>query len=120
MKRCALLILFSLNAFAADLTVHNSTGADMRITELSNKCVGAIIKENKPVYLRANEEYTVKNVIPVVHSYTVCGSGTCASTAIGMKDAPKYTLNVVLDKDGWISGNPTPDHWVGNLDCPKE
>jgi hypothetical protein len=120
----SLLFGYSVNAAeltivnAAELTIVNHTGADMRITQLRNRCDGFLITEDKPVYLKNNESYVVKKVTPVVQTYTICGSGFCSSSAMGMKKAAEYTLEAVMD-GRYISGKGIPDHWVGNLECPK-
>jgi hypothetical protein len=90
----------------------------MRIDGLSNKCVGQIITPDKSVKLKNNEKFTVKNVTPVIHSYTICGSGLCSMTAMGIKSAPVYVFEVILD-DGVIDAKITPDDWsIANKECP--
>lgn len=114
-----LMFLLAFSAKAADLTVVNHTGDDMRITQLRNKCVDFIVTEDKPIFLKNNETYTFKDLIPVIHTYTLCGSGFCSSSAMGFRnDTQKYTLDVVLDGP-YITGNQKPDHWIGNIECPK-
>lgn len=112
----AMLVGCSVNA--TELVFVNHSGYDARITQLNNKCDGTIIDSNNVVFLKNNEEYVVKKTTPVVHIYTVCGAGYCSDSAIGLKDSEKYVLEIVL-KDWMIDINPKPDHWVGNLDCPK-
>jgi len=112
------LTLFSNLASATELVIVNHTGAEMRITKLENKCNGSIIID-KPIYLDNTHSVHFQGLIPVVQVYEVCGSGYCASSAIGMKDSEEYTLNVVI-KDGYIHGIAVPDHWVGNIECPEK
>lgn len=114
-----LMLLLPLFANALDLTVTNHTGDVIRITQLRNKCVDFIVTEDKPIFLKVNESYIFKKLIPVIHTYTLCGSGFCSSSAMGFQNGTeKYTLDVVLDGP-YITGNQKPDHWVGNKDCPK-
>lgn len=106
-------------AKAADITVVNQTGADMRIAHFGNKCQGFIVPEDKPIRIKFGKSHTFKNVSPVVQTYNICGSGFCSASAMGMKDSQSYNLIVTLD-NGMITGNAKPDHWVGNLECPNE
>lgn len=119
MKLLILGLLLACQANATDLVIMNNTGAEIRVTQLRNKCQDFIITEDKPHIIKKSSGLLVKGIVPVVQTYTVCGSGFCSSSAIGMKDADHYTLDVTLDEDGMITGNGVPDHWVGNLECPK-
>lgn len=121
MKLLALIsaFLFTFSADAAELTVTNNTGDVMRIAQLRNKCVDFIVTEDKPIHLGIGESYVFKNIIPVIHTYTICGSGFCSSSAMGFQNGTeKYVLNVIMD-GRYISGVQSPDHWVGNIECPK-
>ena len=116
---CTIIVLLGSMSNATDLTIVNHTGDQIRILRLTNKCKGDIITENSPVYIQNNQQITIKNTIPVIHTYEICGSGYCAGSAIGFKKAKQYTLEIVL-KHGVISGNATPDDWVGNVECPVD
>jgi hypothetical protein len=111
-----IILALLLTANATELTVVNKTGDLMRIASLQDKCKGIIVTEKDPIYLKANEEYTFKNLTPVVHTYMVCGSGFCSNSAVGFQDDGKYTLKVII-QDGYINGKEIPDVWPGNLEC---
>lgn len=114
-----ILFLFSFTSQATELIFVNHTNEIARITFLSNKCLeSAIISDDNEISLKVNQSYIFKDLIPVVHVYTICGSGLCTSSAIGFKDSKSYTLDINI-KDGIINGDAIPDHWVGNLECPK-
>lgn len=114
-----IFLLFINQSKAAELIIINHTEDQARITSLHNKCDNNLITEEKQIILNIGENYTIKNITPVVQSYTICGSGYCESSAIGMKNASEYTLEVVIN-GGYITGIPKPDDWVGNLECPNE
>jgi hypothetical protein len=114
------LLFMGFTANATDLIITNHTGADIRVTQLRNKCQDFIITEDKQRIVKNNEGLLVKDIVPVVQTYTICGSGFCSSSAMGMKKSKEYVLEVTLDKDGMITGDGKPDDWVGNLECPNE
>lgn len=115
-----IMLLVPVSVTATELTIVNSTGDDIRIVQLRNKCDGFLVREEAPEHLK-NKAWVTFHVTPVVQTYMICGSGRCSSSALGMKDGvSKYVMDVVLDDSGYITGNLTPDHWTGsNLNCPK-
>ena len=118
--RLCLSLIFTLlcgSAGAFDLAIVNHTGASARIVRLISACGQILVSEEKPILLKEDETYIIKNAVPVMHHYTACGSGRCDSSSVGIKDADTYTLELVL-KDGVIDGQAQPDHWVGNTKCP--
>ena len=108
-------------ALSASLTIVNHTGLNtIRIKELSNKCDGFLVSSDKPIYLKPNESYTIKQTTPVVHTYTICGAGLCSSSAVGMvNDHKDYTLEVTLE-GGMLTVNDSPEVFSRtNINCPK-
>jgi hypothetical protein len=116
-----LATVFALDsAKAVNITFINKSGDKARIAELSNKCTDRIISKEKPVHLKNGEKFVVRDVIPIIHTFAVCGSGYCSSSAIGLKKGVKeYTIEIVLN-DGLIEGKAIPEHWhEANRECPK-
>lgn len=120
MKILLVILFLTCPVFAVDLTVINHTGAEMRIANLFNRCDGNLISENNPYFLQPDEEVTFSNITPVMHHYTICGSGYCSSTAMPIQEDIHYILDVVLQDGFLIDGQPKPDHWVGKTKCPGE
>lgn len=110
-------LIVSGKVFAAQLVVVNHTGTDARIDHLRNRCDGDLVKS--PVLLKNNESVTFQ-VKEVIQTFEVCSSGLCSQSAVGMKDSPKYLLEIILDKQGAVDTKVTPDHWTGsNKECGK-
>jgi hypothetical protein len=120
MKTFLATLFFAFQGFAVDLTIVNHTGDLVQVKYLFNRCDGNLIAEDNPYYLQPNEEVTFSNITPIMHHYTICGSGYCSSTAMPIQDDIHYFLKVVLIDGFLIDGEPTPDHWVGNIKCPGE
>lgn len=119
-----LLLLFSTSALASTKVVFvNKTGSEVRLTGLSNSCVGEIISPETQLIIPSDQSLVVPLAIPIIHSYTVCGSGLCSSTAIGIakgtRNLGRYIVEVTLDKSGAINSKEIPDHWsIANKECP--
>ena len=102
------------------LLILNETGAPIRIAEMQSKCGTVVVAEGSPLHIAPGASATLA-VERVIHTYVVCGSGLCSSSALGFELGydGTYTLRVRLD-DGWlIDGKQEPDHWVGNKECGK-
>jgi hypothetical protein len=120
LKLFIMCLMFANLGYGADLTIVNKTKELARVEKLGNKCQNNQVPEGKPIFLEPNASHTFKNLAPVVQTYTICGSGFCSQSAMGMKKGTKsYTLEIII-KDDWIDGNAVPDHWsTTNLKCPK-
>ena len=120
MKMLIAALLISGTVQAAQMTISNRTGYDMRITMLHNRCEEPRVTEKEPVYLTPGAGITFGQLSPVVQSIEVCGVGICVMSAIGMKnDVKHYQVDIILDH-GFIDYKVTPDHWTGtNVECPK-
>ena len=114
---CGLISLQGANA--AEIVFENKTGAEVRIEEVRNKCNGYIISKKNQAVLQDGDVLLILDTPPVVHTYLICGSGFCSSSAIGMKKDEVYKVNIVLDGP-YISGKVTPDLWPGNINCPTK
>lgn len=112
-------VLITSYSAATSLNILNDTRVSIRIDSLFNTCEGNLISEDQPVYLQPGEFYFIPKIIPIMHHYKICGNGYCEMTAMPIRDDIDYLLQVVLEDDFLVSGIPTPDHWVGNTDCPK-
>lgn len=114
-----LALLFIQNASATTLEFVNHTGRPARINSLRNKCTGNMVTPDKPVFLRNGGKYIVETT-NVVHTYEVCGNGLCSSSAIGIKNAERYILEITM-VNGMVDLISTPDDWKGgNMECPSE
>jgi len=114
-----LALLFIQNASATTLEFVNHTGRPARINRLHNKCGVDIVTEDKPVFLRNGGKYIIETT-NVLHTYEVCDNGLCSSSAIGIKDAERYILEITM-VNGMIDLTSTPDHWKGgNMECSEE
>ncbi len=113
----SIILLFPSIVNATELVIINHTGAEMRIEHLQNKCDGFLVNTDKPIFIKQGLS-KVFTVSPVIQTYEICGSGFCTQSAMGMKGASYYLLDVVIE-EGYITGVAKPDHWVGNLECPK-
>jgi hypothetical protein len=121
--KALILILSLLTAnlcFAAQLTVVNKTKEIARIEKLSNRCQSEQVPDGKPIFLQPEEAVVFNNLKPVVQIYTICGSGFCSSSAMGMKKGQaSYTLEIII-KDELLDSQSKPDHWsTTNIECPK-
>ena len=113
------MFVFMNKAVAANLFIENKTGAVIRIAHLRNKCIDDIVPESKPVYISAGAKAVFVDVLPVIHTYTICGSGYCTSSAVGFDDKTfDYTIVVTLGNP-YIRTNLIPDIWPGNIECKK-
>ena len=110
------LTLFSLHTYSASIRIVNRTGVQIRVAELYNSCRDVIVHRDTPVYLEDGESYLASDIRIVMHHYKICGNGKCILTAMGIKEDLDYELGVELDGD-LVEGVPSPDHWVGNMEC---
>ncbi len=114
-----LLSLVLPAAFATTLTVKNDTGAEMRIAKLANRCGEVLVAEETPLKIARGGQASF-GIRPTIHTYTICGSGLCSSSALGFRKDHEgvYVFRVFL-RDGVINGEQQPDHWIGDKECPK-
>lgn len=110
------LSLFVSVALAAQIVVNNKTGADIRIAKFKNKCGAVLVSEDKPVFIKDQESVVFKDVTPVIHTYEICGSGYCSSSAIGFSEDGIYVIDVTLDGP-YINPTNKPEIWPGNMEC---
>lgn len=104
-------------ALAAQVTIQNVSGEQVRITSLHDKCKGELLSTYQPIILKPGQEVTL-NLSDVVHTYTVCGGGLCSNSAFGIKVGKNYQGSIVIE-NGVIGLNMDPDDFRGgNFLCP--
>jgi hypothetical protein len=114
-----LLMIFVVRAQAVDLEIVNDTGHPVRLDDLGTRCAPRLVTKENPIHIPVGGKVLFEDVIPVVHTYTVCSMGFCSSSAIGFKKLKHYKLNVIIE-DGQVSGKSIPEHFPGNIECPAE
>ena len=111
-------LLFTLNSEAQSLKIQNASNVAVIVDELFNICDGLLISDSAPLTLQPGEYYYLPKITNIMHHYRICALGFCESSSIPVRDEIEYELKVTLIKDYLISGEPVPDHWVGNTECP--
>ena len=105
-------------AYPVSLYIINNTGGNIRIDKFNNKCSGPAIKAPMPVIIYTGASLGLK-LTQVIHTYEICGSGYCVSSALGFDSDGVYSLEVYLQGDGKINTKQKPDEWPGKMECPK-